>query len=210
VTPPVLSWLAYGALAIALIVSAVMTIGATRPVYSVVWLLAHFVALAVTYLTLTAEFLAVTQIIVYSGAILMLFVFVIALLSSGVAPFQTGPDRMKRLLWPSVALAALAVIVVVGGLSRAPLPADPSAANQATSPAGPAGAADVFGSVADFGKALFTTNLLPFEVTALILMVAVVGVVLLAGDHEPLRPMSRRRGAEVAREEREAILREGR
>ena len=72
--------IAFWVLAVVLIASAVWTITAQKPVYSVVALLLNFAALAVLYLTLYAEFLAVIQIIVYSGAILMLFVFVIALL----------------------------------------------------------------------------------------------------------------------------------
>ena len=71
---------------------------------------------------------------------------------------------------------------------------------------GPVGNADVFGSVADFGKALFTVQLLPFEVTAFILMVAVIGVVLLAGDQAPYVP-TRKRAGQVERSMREAILR---
>ena len=66
---------------LAMIASALFTVTAKKPVYSVVGLLANFIALAITYLTLHAEFLAVMQIVVYSGAILILFVFVIALLS---------------------------------------------------------------------------------------------------------------------------------
>ena len=106
---------AFWVLAIILIASAVWTISARKPVYSVVALLLNFAALAVLYLTLSAEFLAVIQIIVYSGAILVLFVFVIALLSSGVAPFSAGPNRMKK----SVALAAFIVLVAFGFLSYA-------------------------------------------------------------------------------------------
>jgi NADH-quinone oxidoreductase subunit J len=202
----------FGFLAVSLVISAVMTIRATKPVYSVVWLLAHFVALSITYLTLTAEFLAVTQIIVYSGAILMLFVFVIALLSSGVTPFYPGPDRMKGAFLPSIGLALVALGALLAGIARVPISAHPNSAVSTLAPGmgpGMAGEPDAFGSVADFGRALFTTNLLPFEVTALILMVAIVGVVLLAGDHEPLRSPSPRRLAGLRRSEREAILREG-
>ncbi|HEX8806157.1 MAG TPA: NADH-quinone oxidoreductase subunit J, partial [Candidatus Aquilonibacter sp.] len=68
--------IAFWVLAVILLASAVWCISATKPVYSVVALLLHFSALAATYLTLNAEFLAVIQIIIYSGAILILFVFV--------------------------------------------------------------------------------------------------------------------------------------
>lgn len=194
-------------LAFILIASAIFVVTAQKAVYSVVGLLAHFAALAIMYFSLAAEFLAVIQIIVYSGAILMLFVFVIALLSSGVAPFSTGPNRLPKIAVP----ALFGVIVILGfliyGVAHIPAVAvHPVTAG--ASVAGPVGAANVFGSVADFGKALFTTDLLPFEITAFILMVAVIGVILLAGESAPY-VQSRRRARIVEREMREAILRAG-
>jgi NADH-quinone oxidoreductase subunit J len=192
-------------LAAVLVGSAVWTITASKPVYSVVALLLNFAALAVTYVTLSAEFLAVIQIIVYSGAILVLFVFVIALLSSGVAPFSAGPNRLPNAVAPALAVVLVAfgfLIYAVRGVSpQAVLP-------KGSSYLGPVGTADVFGSVGDFGKALFTVWLLPFEVTALILMVAVIGVVFLAADQTPYVP-TRKRAEVVERELREAILRGG-
>lgn len=197
--------IAFWLLGLVVAASALWTISAKKPVYSVVALLINFAALAVLYVTLSAEFIAVMQIIVYSGAILVLFVFVIALLSSGVAPFSLGPNRMPGALVPAaiVVLAALAFIVYVA-LHAPPAPHEVNT----TSFVGPVGVAGVFGSVADFGKALFTVQLLPFEITALILMVAVIGVVALAGDQVPYVP-TRRRAAEVERDVREAILRGG-
>lgn len=194
-------------LAFVLIASAIFVITAQKAVYSVVGLLLHFAALAIMYFTLAAEFLAVIQIIVYSGAILMLFLFVIALLSSGVAPFSVGPDRLPKIAGP----ALFGVIVILGflvyGVAHIPAVAVNRVA-AAASVAGPVGAANVFGSVADFGKALFTTDLLPFEITAFILMVAVIGVILLAGESAPY-VQSRRRARIVEQEMREAILRAG-
>jgi len=201
--------IAFYILAFVLVASAVFVITARKPVYSVVGLLVHFAALAIVYFTLAAEFLAVIQIIVYSGAILMLFLFVIALLSSGVAPFSAGPNRL-----PNIGVPALAgVVVILGFLIYGVAHVPPArvhvfAASASSSMTGPVGAADVFGSVADFGKALFTTDLLPFEITAFILMVAVVGVILLAGESAPY-VQSRRRARIVEREMREAILRAG-
>lgn len=195
--------IAFWILGVALIASAVWVVTARKPVYSVVGLLAHFAALAAMYLTLNAEFLAAMQIIVYSGAILILFLFVIALLSSGVAPFSLGPDRLPKIAVPAgiVALACLGFLVY--GVAHAQIAAHPAAANL-----GVTGEAGVFGSVADFGRALFTVQLLPFEVTALILMVAVIGVVLLAGESAPY-VATRKHAAEVRREMREAIIRGG-
>ena len=198
--------IAFWALAVILLASAIWCVTASKPVYSVVALLLHFAALAATYLTLNAEFLAVIQIIVYSGAILILFLFVIALLSSGVAPFSVGPNRLPRIAYPAIALVLIALGFLTWALGRAPVIAP--AASPSGSTIGPVGTADVFGSVADFGTALFTTYLLPFEITALILMVAVIGVVLLAGDQTPYVG-TKKRAKDVQREMREAILRGG-
>ena len=173
------------ALAVVLIASAIFTISQKSPVYSVVGLLANFITLAAMYFTLNAEFLGVIQIVVYTGAILMLFVFVIALLSSGIGPFGEGPNRLPAVLPPAVVVVLAALGFLAYGLGKAPLGTLP--AHTATSTLGDVGMANVFGSVGDFGVALFTTHLLPFEVTAFVLMVAVIGVVLLAGD-APIGP----------------------
>jgi NADH-quinone oxidoreductase subunit J len=177
-------------LSLLMIASAVFTVTAKKPVYSVVGLLANFIALAITYLTLHAEFLAVIQIVVYSGAILILFVFVIALLSSGTKAFEIGPDKAPRIIYP----ALLFGIVAAAGIALAALRSSPAA----VAVAGRSGDAGVFGSVADFGNALFLQNLLPFEVTAFILMVAVIGVVLLAGDELPPGRRPRRTRESIA------------
>ncbi len=194
-------------LGILLVASAVFVISQRKPVYSVVGLLVHFAVLAVFYLTLNAEFLAVIQIVIYSGAILILFVFVIALLSSGVSAFSVGPNRMPKAAVPAGVLAFVALAFVVYGILRMPLVAAGARAVTTSIP-GAVGAPNVFGSVADFGRALFTTHLLPFEITAFILMVAVIGVVALAGEQTPFVP-SLRRARAVEREMREALLRGG-
>lgn len=190
-------------LSLVLIASAVWVVTARKPVYSVVGLLAHFAALAAMYLSLNAEFLAAMQIIVYSGAILILFLFVIALLSSGITPFSLGPDRLPKIAVPAGIVGLACIGFLVYGVARATV-AGPAAGTTL----GVTGEAGVFGSVADFGKALFTVQLLPFEVTALILMVAVIGVVMLAGEATPY-VATRKQATEVRREMREAIVRGG-
>jgi NADH-quinone oxidoreductase subunit J len=192
-------------LATVLIASAIWCISAKKPVYSVVALLLHFSALATMYLSLHAEFLAVIQMIVYSGAILILFLFVIALLSSGVAPFALGTDRLPKIAYPAIAMVALIFGFLTYALAHVAIVTPQVAAG---APFGPVGDANVFGSVADFGRALFTVYLLPFEMTALILMVAVIGVILLAGD-QTLYAGSNQQAQEVRREMREAIVRGG-
>lgn len=192
-------------LSVFLIASAIWCVSAKKPVYSVVALLVNFAALAFTYVGLNAEFLAVMQIIVYSGAILVLFVFVIALLSSGVAPFAAGPNRLPKAIAPAIFIVLVAFGFLYYALKDAGVTLSLS---KGGSQLGVVGAPNVFGSVADFGKALFTVYLLPFEVTALILMVAVIGVVLLAGDQTPYVP-TQKQARQVEREMREAILKGG-
>jgi NADH-quinone oxidoreductase subunit J len=178
-------------LAVALIVTALFTVTRRSPVHSIIGLLANLVVLAILYLSLNAEFIFVMQIIVYAGAILILFVFVINLLSSGTQPFAEGPNLMPRALLPAAVVLLAGFGFLTYGALRGPLGALP--AHVATSQSGEVGQAGVFGSVADFGVALFTTHLFPFEVTALILMVAVIGVVVLAGDVAPAPTRGRHR-----------------
>jgi NADH-quinone oxidoreductase subunit J len=198
----ILFWL----LAVALLATAVYVITAPKPVYSVVALLANFVVLAIMYLSLSAEFIAITQILVYTGAILILFLFVIALLTSGNITVALGPDRLPKISTPALFAIILTLIAIGYGAAHAfghivPIPSP--------HPELQVGAAGAFGSVADFGATLFTQQLLPFELTALILMIAVIGVVVLAGDHEALTQTDPRKLAKLRRLEREAILREG-
>ena len=147
------------------------------------------------------------QIVVYSGAVLVLFLFVIAMLSSGVGPFAEGPNRLPNALGPALGIVAIGCALVVYALARSPLPAAVTPAS--TTQIGQAGEAGVFGSVADFGAALFSAHLLPFEITALILMVAVVGVVVLAGDAAPMATRGHHAKRRPARE-REPIAKAGR
>ena len=199
--------IAFYVLAVALIASAIFTIMQKTPVYSVVGLLVNFIVLAVFYFTLNAEFLGVIQLLVYSGAILMLFVFVIALLSSGIGARSEGPNRLPHIVGPAIVSVLVCFGFVAYGVLHAP--AAPPAVAAPASTLGQAGSADVFGSVGNFGVALFTTQLFPFEITAFILMVAVVGVVTIAGDAS-LQPT---RGHHVRRKrakEREPIVKAGR
>jgi len=192
-------------LAVALIASALIVVTAKNPVHSVVALLANFAALAVFYLSLSAEFVAMIQIIVYSGAILILFVFVIALLGAGTTVTDLGANRLARIVTPTVIVGVLALVVLGLSLLHAPSPQGggmlgaatvlPGGENQIAAITITPGAPGAFGSIADFGRALFTTYLLPFELTAFVLLIAVIGVVVLAGGS-----VQERRGKAAARE----------
>jgi NADH-quinone oxidoreductase subunit J len=154
-----------------LIVTGVGVVSSKHPVHSVIGLIVNFSALAVLFLTLNAEFLAMTQIIIYAGAILVLFLFVITLLTIGTAPVERGPSRLAFQAVPSIVagLAALALLAIgVYGAKNAPPPAAPPD----------------FGLVGTFGLQLLTTHLFAFEVTGFVLLIAVLGVVVMAARKE--------------------------
>jgi len=136
-----------------------------NPIHSALFLVAHLATLAALFLKMRAEFLAAAQVIVYAGAIAVLFVFAIMVLIPGKE--ETGPDalRSQRLLAVPVAGLLLVLLAVV---------------LRSTLFKGEAPATAVPGGVAAIGRALFTDYLFPFEVTSVLLLVALVGVMALA------------------------------
>jgi len=144
--------------------SALGLILRTNAIHGALFLVVNLGSIAALYLMLGAEFLAAAQVIVYAGAIMVLFVFAIMVLIPGKE--ETGPDprRAARLLALPVGalLLLLLVFVIVGRLRGAPTAGGPS------------------GSVPALGRLLFTSYLLPFELTSVLLLAAMVGVLLLA------------------------------
>lgn len=157
------------AAALVALAGAVGVLRARQPVHSVLALVLNFGALAVLYLSLSGEFMAVVQLIIYAGAIMILFLFVIGLLTARLDPAEKGPEPLRGQLPAAVAvLAVLALLLAVAGLTSALAAADSAL---------PAG----FGGVKVFGRDLLVTHVFPFELTAFVLMVAVVGVLILVG-----------------------------
>lgn len=154
-----------------LIVTAIAVIASRHPVHSVVALIVNFSALAVLFLTLQGEFLAMIQIIIYAGAILVLFLFVIALLTIGNQPIEQTRSRLSFQIVPSVVAGLAALVMLAIGVR---------AASGSAYPPAPAD----FGFVGTFGSALLTTHLFAFEVTGFVLLIAVIAVVLMAGRKE--------------------------
>lgn len=157
------------------VAGAVGVVLSRQPVHSVLALVVNFIGLAVLYLSLQAEFLAVIQIIIYAGAVMVLFLFVIALLTVKIEHREATSSALPGQRAAGVAVAAaLAGVVGAAGL-RAGFGGGPSTA-------APPDAS--FGSVTEFGRWLFGVHVLPFELMALVLMVAVVGVVILVGRRD--------------------------
>jgi len=133
-------------------------------IHGALFLVVNLGSVAALYLMLGAEFLAAAQVIVYAGAIMVLFVFAIMVLIPGKEEAGPDPRRGARLLaLPVGGLLLLLLVFVVMGRWTGP-----------SAPAGPSGSA---GAV---GRLLFTSYLFPFELTSVLLLAAMVGVLLLA------------------------------
>lgn len=163
--------------AIGAIAGAAGTVTLRNPFYAVLSLVGHLLALAALFLLLRAEFVAAAQVVVYAGAVMVLYVFVSAYIGGEDPPLRgaTGPG----LRWTSIAFAGallveLAIAVLGTGLSA--LDEDG------------AGFFPGFGSPGEIGKLLLTDYLLAFEVASFLLLVAAVGAVVLARRREGLEP----------------------
>jgi len=149
---------------------------ARRTLYSALALIVNMLALAVLFLLLDAQFLAAVQVIVYAGAVMVLFVFIIALLSPG-AQARLRPTELRVLIGAG---AAVLFTVVLVRLTLNGITVTPGGHFHGTiGPFAPL-LVDRHGQVQTLGEQLFTTFLLPFEVSSLLLLVAAVGAVHLA------------------------------
>jgi NADH-quinone oxidoreductase subunit J len=145
------------------VLSALMVVFSKNAVYSVLYLIITFFAIAGHYLLLSAQFLAVVHVIVYAGAIMVLFLYVIMLLNLNK---EAEPHKSNVLKFAAAICSGLLLIVLVGSLKGTDLLVQP-------------GNATNIGSVKNLGKVLFTDFLLPFEIASVLLLAAMVGVVML-------------------------------
>jgi NADH-quinone oxidoreductase subunit J len=162
----------------AALAGGVGVIASRRPVYSALALLLVLGSLAVDFLLLDAQFVAVLQVIIYAGAIVVLFIFIIMLLH-----VRSGEDPgIQAVLSPLVGgvLSAVFGLVILAVVTRAtPEPASVGAQ---------------FGTVQEVGRALFSRFLLPFEAASVVLLIGMIGAVAL-GRRLPAAAPGRRRSA---------------
>jgi NADH-quinone oxidoreductase subunit J len=156
---------AFAILAVLVVGSALGLILKRNPIHGALFLVLNLASVAGLYLTLRAEFLATAQVIVYAGAIAVLFVFAIMVLIPGKA--ETGPDPLRPQRWLAVPLCAVFLLLTALVLRSATLKGG-----------GPT--APIPGGVEVVGRLLFTDYLFPFEVTSFLLLAAIVGVLTLA------------------------------
>ncbi|MGH9935410.1 MAG: NADH-quinone oxidoreductase subunit J family protein [Blastocatellia bacterium] len=155
------------------VVAAFNIILQRNPIYSAIGLIVVLCSLAALFLTLNAQFISAMQIIVYAGAIMVLFVFVIMLLN--VRAEETRTDKQKYLKWLAAPLflALLAEVMAVVryvNLTPQPLPS----ANDVSDPR------TVLGTVENVAYGMFTDYVLPFEAASVLILMAIVGSMLLA------------------------------
>jgi NADH-quinone oxidoreductase subunit J len=164
--------LVFGGLALVAGVSAILVVIQRHAIYSALYLIITMGALAGIYILLDAHFVWIIQVIVYAGAIMVLFLFVIMLLELGSEEAPWAPrDRGRIVLAVGLGGALLLELVAVLGL------------RVGQSPSGAAAASGDFGTTRMVGRLLFTDFLFPFEITSIVLLVAMVGAMVLAKRH---------------------------
>ncbi|MES2287151.1 MAG: NADH-quinone oxidoreductase subunit J [Bacteroidota bacterium] len=146
------------------IMFALMVVFSKNPVHSVLYLVLTFFTIAGHYVLLNAQFLAAVHIIVYAGAIMVLFLFVIMLLNLNK---ETEPHKSVWLKASAAVASGLLLVVLVGALKSA----ETIVATNTFDPN--------IGLIENLGKVLFSEFLLPFEVSSVLLLVAMVGAVML-------------------------------
>jgi NADH-quinone oxidoreductase subunit J len=146
------------------LMSSLMVVFTKNAVYSVLFLIITFFAIAGHYLLLNAQFLAAVHIIVYAGAIMVLFLYVIMMLNQNK---DAEPNKHPYLMVISVIAGGLLMLTLVGTVKGAELPGSTIADTQV-------------GTIEKLGQVLFTDFLLPFEVSSILFLAAMVGAVYLS------------------------------
>jgi NADH-quinone oxidoreductase subunit J len=150
------------------VLSALMVVFSRNPIYSVLYLVITFFCVGGHYLLLSAEFLFAVHIIVYAGAIMVLFLYVIMLLNLNK---DDESQKTNYLRFAAVLSSGLLLLVIIGALRGV----DTAQIN--------VGAATSYGMVKELGKLLFNEFLLPFEIVSILLLTAMVGAVMLGKTH---------------------------
>jgi len=163
-----MSSIAFITLALLTLTSALMVVFSRNPIYSVLYLVICFFSISGHYILLQAHFLAAVNLIVYAGAIMVLFLFVIMLLNLNK---ESEPQKTNAFKAAAIFSGSLIMILI-------------AASSRSFELQGPAAIiSEDFGTVKAIGQVLFTEFLLPFEVASVLLISAMVGAVILARKH---------------------------
>lgn len=145
--------------------SALMMVTSRNPVYSVLWLISTFFAISGHYILLNAQFLAVVNIIVYAGAIMVLFLFVIMLMNLNK---ETEPQKNRWLKLVGALAGGCLLLVLVAALKDAELKSQQAMVGDGS-----------IGLIKVLGKELFTRYVVPFEISSLLFLSAMVGAAVI-------------------------------
>jgi len=185
----VLTWVVWFGAALACVASGIAVVTFSNPFYSALALIGNLASLAVLYLLLSAEFVAAAQVLVYAGAVMVMFLFVIAYLGGRAdAPWAGGPS-LNRVAAVGAAAAILVEVLVAIGLK---------AGHSLSHSAHVSGS---FGSPAEIGRLFLTDHLLAFEITSVVLLIAAVGGVVLGAHARRLQAEADPAGTAPSREE---------
>ena len=168
---PTLAFLAFAATAAA---SALATITARNPVHAALWLVLTFFSVACTWIVGGAEFLGIALVLVYVGAVMVLFLFVVMMLDVDLAPLREGYVRYLPVGLVVAVVMLVQILALIGVRAAAEVPLADNAAVAADVP-----------NTTWLARALFTDFMLPFEVAAVILTVAVIAAVMLTLRRRP-------------------------
>ncbi len=162
--------------AIGAVAGAIGTVSLRNPFYAVLSLVCHLLALAALFLLLRAEFVAAAQVVVYAGAVMVLYVFVVAYVGDQDRPVGGGGGALRNvsLLFAGALFVELCIAVLGSGLAA--LETEGAGIRGVRGEAADTG----FGTAAEMGRLFLTRFLVAFEVASLLLLVAAVGAVILA------------------------------
>lgn len=158
---PILFWVLSG---IALL-SALMVIISKNPVYSVIWLILVFFAISGHYLLLNAQFLAIVNIIVYAGAIMVLFLYVLMLMD---LKKDSEPQKNRWLKMAGAVAGGSLLLILVAALKKADLAKDLAETRTGE-----------IGLIENLGQILFSDYVVPFEISSILFLSAMVGAVMI-------------------------------
>lgn len=152
-------------LSVVALFSALMVITSKNPVYSVLWLIVTFFSISGHYILLNAQFLAIVNIIVYAGAIMVLFLFVIMLMNLNK---ETEPAKNRWLKLAGAVAGGSLLLVLVAALRNSEIRQQVAQVKDGN-----------IGLIQNLGKELFSTYVVPFEISSVLFLSAMVGAVVI-------------------------------
>jgi NADH-quinone oxidoreductase subunit J len=159
------TFILFSFLSILALVSAIAVVASKNPVHSVLWLIVVFFAISGHYIMLNAQFIGIVNLIVYAGAIMVLFLFVIMLMNLNA---DTEPKKNKWLKLAGIIAGGSLMLVIVAALKNAELMTRTAQTNNGD-----------IGLISNLGKVLFTEYVIPFEISSVLFLSAMVGAAVI-------------------------------